>query len=74
MNNGVKLYINLGDDPPEWIELSGLARTACFPCEVDLYSAWANDLKASSGPVRVRVTAPTGLGTEIHGWAFNWSR
>ncbi len=73
MNNGVKLYIGLGNGQADWIELSGLTRTASLPYEVDLYSAFATDLKASSAPVRVRVTAPAGL-TEIHGWAFNWSR
>ena len=73
MNNGVKLYIGLGNGPSDWIELSGLTRTASLPYEVDLYCACATDLKASSGPVRVRVSAPAGF-TEIHGWAFNWSR
>jgi hypothetical protein len=73
MNNGVKLHIGLGNDSPEWIELSELAKTASLPYEVDLYCACATDIKASSGPVRVRVTAPAGF-TEIHGWAFNWSR
>ncbi|MFH0960323.1 MAG: discoidin domain-containing protein [Pseudomonadota bacterium] len=72
MNNRVKLYINLGDAPSEWIELSGLTRTVSLPHEVDLYSACATDLKAASGPVRVRVTAPAGFDAEIHGWALNW--
>ena len=72
MNNGVKLYINLGDDPPEWIELSGLTKTANFAPEIDLYSAYATDLNVPPGPVRVRVTAPAGFDAEIHGWALNW--
>lgn len=72
MNDNVKLFVNLGDGPPEWIELSGLTRTANFTSQVEHYSASIIDINALSGPIRIRVTAPAGLGTEIHGWSLNW--
>ena len=73
MNNGVKLYIGLGDGQPEWIELSGITRTASLPYEVDLYSACASDIKALSRTRQGSSDRPRRL-YEIHGWAFNWSR
>lgn len=66
------LYIGVGDEAPNWIELSGYSKVASVSTGVENYSTSAPDLEKPAGPFRIRVTAPAGTGMEIHGWAVNW--
>jgi hypothetical protein len=69
---GARLYIGVGDEAPNWIELSGYSKVASVSTGVENYSTSAPDLEKPAGPFRIRVTAPAGTGMEIHGWAVNW--
>ncbi|MDR3604792.1 MAG: discoidin domain-containing protein [Syntrophaceae bacterium] len=69
---GAMLYIGVGDEAPNWIELSGYSKVASVSTGVENYSTSAPDLEKPAGPFRIRVTAPAGTGMEIHGWAVNW--
>lgn len=72
MNFNLKLWISFGDGSPEWIEFPQLTKTASLSPQMGCYSASVNDLGEISGPLKIRLTAPAGFGTEIYGWAFNW--
>ncbi len=72
LSPGARLYIGVGDEAPNWIELSGYSELENVSTGVGNYSASLSDLEALTGTVRIRVTSPAGTGMEIHGWAVNW--
>jgi hypothetical protein len=75
MNDNVKLYLSIGAYSPDWIELTGLSKTENLRAQVQQCTGSITDMAhpfTEAYPVRVRVTVPAGLGTQIHGWTLNW--
>ncbi len=72
MSPGASFYMGVGEDAPSWIKLTGYSKKTTLTNQTEYYSASLSDTEELAGPVRLRVTAPAGVGVEIHGWAMNW--
>ncbi|MGC8657632.1 MAG: discoidin domain-containing protein [Desulfomonilaceae bacterium] len=68
-----RLFLGMGADTPSWVELTSYSLKTTLASGVDYVSASLTNPEPVFGPFQLRITAPAGTGTEIHGWALNWN-